>query len=151
MPLFKFYTIFWIYGYRLKNEMGYEEMRKKLHICILVNCLEWKLQLLVQLSSRCTQAAEVLLRPVSYLQGNVSCLHHNSVARSPQANCTDWADATFRRNLVPAFADRGVSHGQRGGSPTVVNLDVLDRSSSSFILMSLSGSRSRPTDAQKIW
>jgi hypothetical protein len=33
------------------------------------------------------------------------------------------------RNLVPTFADRGVSRGQRGGPPTVVNLSFLDRSS----------------------
>jgi hypothetical protein len=30
--------------------------------------------------------------------------------------------------LVPTFVDRRVSHGQRGGSPTVVNLSFLDRS-----------------------
>jgi hypothetical protein len=30
--------------------------------------------------------------------------------------------------LVPTFVDRGVSCGQRGGSPTVVNLSFLDRS-----------------------
>jgi hypothetical protein len=30
--------------------------------------------------------------------------------------------------LVPTFVDRGVSRGQRGGSPTVVNLSFLDRS-----------------------
>jgi hypothetical protein len=35
--------------------------------------------------------------------------------------------ATCRRNLVPTFVDRGVSRGQRGGSPTVVNLSFLDR------------------------
>jgi hypothetical protein len=29
--------------------------------------------------------------------------------------------------LVPTFADRGVSRGQRGGSPKVVNLSFLDR------------------------
>jgi hypothetical protein len=52
----------------------------------------------------------------------------NSVALSPQANYTDWATATCRRNLVPTFVDRGVSRGQRGGSPTVVNLSFLDRS-----------------------
>jgi hypothetical protein len=52
----------------------------------------------------------------------------NSVASSPQANYTDWATATCWRNLVPTFADRGVSRGQRGGSPTVVNLSFLDRS-----------------------
>jgi hypothetical protein len=31
----------------------------------------------------------------------------NSVALSPQANYTDWATATYRRNLVPNFVDRG--------------------------------------------
>jgi hypothetical protein len=59
---------------------------------------------------------------------------------TPQANYTDWATATCRRNLVPTFVDRGVTRGQRGGSPTVVNLSFLDRSryflssSSSFTL-----------------
>jgi hypothetical protein len=38
----------------------------------------------------------------------------NSVAFSPQANYTDWATATCQRKLVPTFADRRVSHGQRG-------------------------------------
>jgi hypothetical protein len=52
----------------------------------------------------------------------------NSVAFSPQAKYTDWATATCRRNLAPTFADRGVSSGQRGGSPTAVNLSFLDRS-----------------------
>jgi hypothetical protein len=52
----------------------------------------------------------------------------NSVALSPRANYTDWATATCRRNSVPTFVDRGVSGGQRGGSPTVVNLSFLDRS-----------------------
>jgi hypothetical protein len=50
------------------------------------------------------------------------------VAFSPQANYTDWAAATCRRNLVPTFADRGVSRGQRGGSRTAVNLSFIDRS-----------------------
>jgi hypothetical protein len=49
------------------------------------------------------------------------------VAFSPQVNYTDWATATCRRNLVTNFVDRGVSRGQRGGSPTVVNLSFLDR------------------------
>jgi hypothetical protein len=52
----------------------------------------------------------------------------NSVALIPQAKYTDWTTATCRRNLVPTFADRGASRGQRGGSRTVVNLSVLDRS-----------------------
>jgi hypothetical protein len=51
-----------------------------------------------------------------------------SVAFSLQANYTDWATATCRRNLVPTFVDRGVSCGQRGGSPTVVITIFLDRS-----------------------
>jgi hypothetical protein len=49
------------------------------------------------------------------------------VSFSPQANYTDWATATCRWNLVPASSDRGVSRGQRGGSPRVVNLSFLDR------------------------
>jgi hypothetical protein len=57
----------------------------------------------------------------------------NSVALSPRANYTDWATATFRRILVPTFADRGVCRGQCGGSPTAVNLSFLP-SSLSFIL-----------------
>jgi hypothetical protein len=52
----------------------------------------------------------------------------NAVALSPQANYTDWATAICRRNLVPTFVDRGVSHGQRGGSLTVINLSFLDQS-----------------------
>jgi hypothetical protein len=47
---------------------------------------------------------------------------------SLHANYTDWSTATCRRNLVPTFVDRGMSRGQRGGSPTVVNLSFLDRS-----------------------
>jgi hypothetical protein len=80
-----------------------------------------------------------------------------SVALSPQANYTDWSTATCRRILVPTFADRGVSPGKRGGSPTVVNLNFLDRSryfhssSSSFILKMAEWTRSRPTATQKIW
>jgi hypothetical protein len=62
------------------------------------------------------------------------------MAFSPQANYTDWATDTCWRNVMPTFVDRGVSRGQHGGSPTVVNLSFLDRSryfflsSSSFIL-----------------
>jgi hypothetical protein len=52
----------------------------------------------------------------------------DSVAFSPQVKYSDWATATCRRNLVPTFADRGVSRGQRGGTRTVVNLSFLDRS-----------------------
>jgi hypothetical protein len=52
----------------------------------------------------------------------------NSAAFGPQANYTDWATATCRWNLVPTFVDRVVSRGQRGGTPTAVNLSFLDRS-----------------------
>jgi hypothetical protein len=51
----------------------------------------------------------------------------NSVALIPQANYTDCATVTCRRNLVPTFVDRGVSRGQCSGSPTVVNISFLDR------------------------
>jgi hypothetical protein len=52
----------------------------------------------------------------------------NSVALSMRAKYTDGPTATCWRNLVSTFVDRGVSRGQRGGSPTVVNLSFLDRS-----------------------
>jgi hypothetical protein len=49
-------------------------------------------------------------------------------ALSPRANYTDRATSTCRRNLLPTFVDGGVSRGQDGGFPTVVNLSFLDRS-----------------------
>jgi hypothetical protein len=52
----------------------------------------------------------------------------NSVAFSPQANYADWATATGRRILVPAFMHRGMSRDQRGGTLTAVNLGFLDLS-----------------------
>jgi hypothetical protein len=61
----------------------------------------------------------------------------NSVAFRPQAKYTDWSTTAFRRNLVPTFVDRGVSRGQRGGSPTAVNLSFLDRSSYFFFQVAL--------------
>jgi hypothetical protein len=54
------------------------------------------------------------------------------VAFIPQAKYTDWVTATCRRNLVPTSVDRGVSRGERGGSPTVVILSFLDRSRDFF-------------------
>jgi hypothetical protein len=74
------------------------------------------------------QLADELNPDLVFLQSTM--LHPNktnSVALSRQANYTDWATATCRRNLVPTFVDRGVSRGQRGGSFTVVNLSFLDR------------------------
>jgi hypothetical protein len=55
------------------------------------------------------------------------------MAFSPQANSADWATATGRRILVSTFVDRGVSRGQRGGTPTAVNLSFLDRSHYFFL------------------
>jgi hypothetical protein len=72
-------------------------------------------------------------RATSYKQAN-------SVAFSPQANYIDWAASTCRRILVSTFADRELLRGQRGGSPTAVNLFsrqqplFLLSSSSSFML-----------------
>jgi hypothetical protein len=78
----------------------------------------------------------------------------NSVVFSPRANYTDWATATCRRNLVPTFVDRGVSRGQRRGSPAVVNLSFLDRSryfqvAPHLLSQGLSGPCSRSTSTQK--
>jgi hypothetical protein len=50
------------------------------------------------------------------------------MAFSPQANYTNWATAAGQIILVPTFADRRMSRGQRGGSPTVVNLSFIDLS-----------------------
>jgi hypothetical protein len=52
---------------------------------------------------------------------------YKSVAFSPQANYTNWTTADGRRILTPTIADRGVSRGQRGIFPTVVNLGFLER------------------------
>jgi hypothetical protein len=57
--------------------------------------------------------------------GKLANKETNCVAFSPQANYTDWATATCRRKLIPTFVDRGVSRGQRGWSPTDVNLSFL--------------------------
>jgi hypothetical protein len=76
------------------------------------------------------QATVGTMREVSYTR-TIHKSHKTktiSVALSPQANYTDCSTATYRRNLVPTFVDRGVLHVQRGGSPTVVNLSFLERS-----------------------
>jgi hypothetical protein len=62
----------------------------------------------------------------------------HSVDFSPQTKYTDWATATCWRNVVPTFADRWVSRGQRSGSLTAFNLSFLDRSryfSSKYLLI----------------
>jgi hypothetical protein len=79
------------------------------------------------------------------------------MAFSPQVNYTDWSTATGLRILVPTFVDRGVLHGQRSGTPMVVNLSFIDgadtllSSSPSFMLTRQSGPHSRSTATQKIW
>jgi hypothetical protein len=80
------------------------------------------------------------------------------MALSPQANYTDLATSTCRRNLTPTFVVRGVLRGQRGGSLTFANHSFLDRSRYFLFQVAphlssqgLSGPRSRPTATQKIW
>jgi hypothetical protein len=46
-------------------------------------------------------------------------------------------DRHCRRNVVSTSVDRGVLRGQRGGSPTVVNLSFLDRSRYFFFQVAL--------------
>jgi hypothetical protein len=76
----------------------------------------------------------------------------NSVAFSPQANYTDRATATCWRNLVPIFANRRMSRGQRGGSPTVIKSQFYRPEPLIFFQVAphlssqgLSGLRYRPT------
>jgi hypothetical protein len=77
-------------------------------------------------SSEQAGAGATIQRNVFPLAGPVWGIKTNSVANSPQANYTDCATATCGRNLVPTFVDRGVSCGQRGGSPTIINISFLD-------------------------
>jgi hypothetical protein len=74
------------------------------------------------------QICDGLIPVKEILRCSYDALKTNSVAPSPQANYTDRVTATCRRNLVPSFVDKGVSRGQRGGSPMVVNLSFPDRS-----------------------
>jgi hypothetical protein len=67
------------------------------------------------------------VRRVTHITEKREYLLTYSVALSPRTNYTGWSTATWRRNLVPTFVDRRVSRGQRGGSPTAVNLSFLDR------------------------
>jgi hypothetical protein len=79
------------------------------------------------------------------------------VAFSPQANYTDWPTATGRQILVSTFVVWGVSHGERDGTPTAVNISFLDRrnyffltGNSSFMIKRLSGPRFWPFATQKM-
>jgi hypothetical protein len=64
------------------------------------------------------------------------------------------SDRRLSAKSVPAFADRGLSHSQRSRSPmTVISVFCQEpllflSSSSSIVLMRLSGSRSKPTASQ---
>jgi hypothetical protein len=44
---------------------------------------------------------------------------------SPQENYINWATAICWQNLVPTSMDRGLTRGQRGGSPMVITFDCL--------------------------
>jgi hypothetical protein len=63
--------------------------------------------------------------PLAEANGHYLC-YFNSVALSPQANYTDSSISTCWRNLMPTFAVRGMSRGQRGGTPTGIILSFLD-------------------------
>jgi hypothetical protein len=83
----------------------------------------------------------------------ITILEKNSVA----SELYRLSDATCRRNLVPTFVDRGVSPGQRDGSPTVVSLGFSRLEPLIFFYVAphllsqgLSGPRTRTTATQKI-
>jgi hypothetical protein len=120
-------------------------------------CLLWTVTLIIYSASK-SQRLPLLFCPCfrtaffSVIQINKT----NSVALSPQANYTEWSNTTCRRILVPNFVNRGVSHGQRSGTLTAVNLSFLDRSRCFFFQVAphlssqgLIGPRSRPTATQK--
>jgi hypothetical protein len=84
------------------------------------------------------------------------CLYF-TINHRPSRNASLNAFPSPLTVLVPTFADREVSRGQRGGSPTVVNLSFLGRSRYFFFQVAshlssqeLSGPRSRPTTIQEI-
>jgi hypothetical protein len=96
-------------------------------------------------------------RETYFTKGTLRDTHQTPRLLVRKANYTDYPTATGRRILVPTFADRGVSCGQSGGSPTAVNFSFLDRSRYFFFHVAphlfsrgLSGQRSRPTATQKI-
>jgi hypothetical protein len=75
----------------------------------------------------------------------------------PRTNYSRPSDHRMSAKLVPIFADRGVSRGQRDGSlrpysriSRLEPLPLVSRSSS-FALTRLSAPRSRPTASQDIW
>jgi hypothetical protein len=64
-----------------------------------------------------TRATQRDIPEDTILQNEGSLTNTNYVTFSQQENYTDWATATGRRNVVPTFADRGVSNGQLDGIP----------------------------------
>jgi hypothetical protein len=98
------------------------------------------------------------VRPMSHTLGLYFHPNSNSEAFSQQRNILTERPPPVGEFLVPTFVDRGVWRGQRGGSPTVVNLSFIDRSRYFFFQIAphlssqeLSGPRSRPTATQKTW
>jgi hypothetical protein len=71
------------------------------------------------------------LKTCSYLvvsnAADVSNKQTNSVAFSLRANYTDWRLPLLGKIFSANFVDTGVMRGQRGGSPTNVNFNFLDR------------------------
>jgi hypothetical protein len=107
----------------------------------------------------CARRRSVLLLDRMYFGHIVVCAVHSTSSFKCWYNA-DIQSETYcdmRRNLMPTFVDRGVSHGHRGGSAMVVNLfsrpelllffQVAPHSSS----QGLSGPSSSPTATQKIW
>ena len=80
-----------------------------------------------------------------------------SRVRFPMVSLEFFIDIIFPAALWPTFADRGMSRGQRNGSPRPLisvfwtGAATFYSSSSSIDLMRLSGPRSRPTTTHKIW
>jgi hypothetical protein len=70
-------------------------------------------------ANRFLLALNILFTKTNKQRNKLRGLSASELYRLTIANC--W------QNLLPTFADRGVSRGQRGGSPTVINLSFLDR------------------------
>jgi hypothetical protein len=65
---------------------------------------------------------------MEFLRARKTRRRTNAMAFSPQANYTDWATAADGRILVPTFADRWVTRGQRNGTPRLLIWGFLGRS-----------------------
>jgi hypothetical protein len=85
--------------------------------CLRIGCWEYLDQSGMEWRGGCGGWRKLHNKELHNLYSSPNITFKNSVALSPRANYTDWATAICWRNLVPTFADRGVSRGQRGGSP----------------------------------